>query len=101
MADQITVNYEVLTQIQTKFTQLASDVEDTGRGIGEKALALGEDGWQGRGSDAFYSEMNDSVAPGIRKLKEALGQAAEVVGKISQTYIEADESARNGFTVNQ
>jgi WXG100 family type VII secretion target len=101
MADQITVNYEVLAQIQTKFTQLASDVEGAGRGIGEKTLTLREDGWQGRGSDAFYSEMNDSVAPGIRKLREALEQAAEVVGKISQTYKEADESARNGFTVNQ
>ena len=101
MADQISVNYEVLGQIQNKFTQLASDVEDTGRAIGEKTLTLREDGWEGRGSDAFYSEMNDSVAPGIRKLREALEQAAEVMGKIVQTYKEADESARNGFTVNQ
>jgi WXG100 family type VII secretion target len=99
MADQIVVNYDVLIQVQRKLDQLAGEILETGRNIGAKTQALRQDGWQGRGSDAFYAEMNDKIAPGITGLREALEEASGVMGRIVQAFREADESARTGFEV--
>jgi WXG100 family type VII secretion target len=99
MADQIVVNYDVLTQVQRSFDRLAGEVLETGRNINAKAQTLRQDGWQGRGSDAFYAEMNDKVAPGISGLREALEEASTVMDRIAQAFREADESTRTGLRV--
>ena len=72
MADRIEANYEALGQTQQKLAKLVDDVEQTEKHIGGKTATLCAEGWQGRGSDEFHAEMNDEIAPAIRKLREAL-----------------------------
>ena len=68
-----------------------------GHSIGVQIQALRQDGWQGLGSDAFYGEMNEKVAPGIRKLREALEEASQEMAKIASIFGEAEETARAGL----
>ena len=97
MADRIEVDYDVLQQVHQKFTQLADEVEQMGKHIGRETLALRDEGWQGEGSDAFYEEMDDKVAPAVRQLREALEHAVKVIGNVAQTMRQAEADARSGL----
>lgn len=97
MADRIEADYEALKQAQQKLAKLVDDVEQIDKHIGRKTLTLRDEGWQSEGSDAFYAEMNDEVAPAIRKLREALERSSNVVGEVAKTFREAEEEARSGL----
>jgi WXG100 family type VII secretion target len=99
MAETIQVEYEVLTQAKNKFTQLMDEITQMSNSINGKAEALRQDGWQGRGSDAFYNEMNDRVTPALGRLHQALEQASSTTNQIAEVYHEADESAQQGIIV--
>ena len=97
MAEQVQVNYEVLEQIEKRFAQLASEVQDVGRKISRQQNALRQGGWIGRGSDAFFAEMDDLVLPAIGRLGEALKEGGQVLGRVADLFNEAEESAQGGF----
>ena len=97
MADKIEADYEALRQVYQRLTQLTDDVETIGKHIGTKTLNLRDEGWQGQGSDAFYEEMNSEVAPAIRKLRQSLERATQVIDDIARVLREAEEEARTGF----
>ncbi len=97
MADQIEADYEALKQVHQKLGQLAGDVEQLGKDIGSRTITLHDEGWQGQGSDAFYQEMEEDVAPGIRRLRQALERANGVVEKVAQIIHEAEEEARSSY----
>lgn len=97
MADQIQVNYETLADIQKKFAQITGDVSEMGKQLGSQILDLREKGWKGEASDAFYQEMNEVVAPAIRKLGEALDRAAETTGVVIKTFNNAEDEVKGMF----
>ena len=97
MADQIEANYEQLEAIQNRFAQLADFVEQMGKDTGGKVHTLREEGWQGEGSDAFYSEMSDEIVPAIGRLRASLEKASETIAKVAGTIHEADEEAQGLF----
>jgi len=54
-------------------------------------------GWIGRGSQAFFSEMDGKVLPASNRLQQALGEASRSVKEIAQTIRQAEEEASAVF----
>ena len=98
MAEQIRVNYETLQQIENRFVQLENQVQDMEGKIKTHVAALQQGGWIGRGSDAFYAEMGDSVLPAIGRLGRALEEGGQAVNRVARVFSESEEEARSGFT---
>jgi WXG100 family type VII secretion target len=59
---------------------------------GQVSVLRGGD-WVGQGARKFYDEMDTAVLPGLRRLIEALGQAATVTGRISGVIQQAEADA--------
>jgi WXG100 family type VII secretion target len=99
MAEQVQVNYEALQQIENKFVQLANEVQDVAAKIKTREAALRGGGWIGRGSDAFYSEMDDLVMPAVGRLGQALEEGGQALNRIARIFAESEDEARSGFEV--
>lgn len=54
-------------------------------------------GWIGRGSDAFYNEMGDSVLPAVQKLQDALESAAKTLRQAADRLKSAEQEASARF----
>ena len=98
MAEQIQVNYEALSQIENRFVQLANDVQDMAAKIKRQEATLQRGGWIGRGSDAFYTEMDDLVLPAIGRLSKALEEGGQVLNRVARLFSEAEDEGQSGFT---
>lgn len=96
MSDEIKANYDELEQIATGFTNEAQAIEEMFQSIRSGMDNL-QDAWIGRGSDAFFAEMNDDIIPAINRLRDALNDGGQVTKEISQTMQDADEEASSPF----
>ena len=56
-----------------------------------------EPDWIGRGSQAFFREMQSEVLPALRRLHKALQKANRVTKEIVQTMQHAEEEASSPF----
>jgi WXG100 family type VII secretion target len=97
MAEQIRVNYEALNEMENKFAQLADDVQAMANKIKSLDNSLRQGGWIGRGSDAFYAEMDDLVMPAISRLRQAFDEGGQALNRIARIFGEAEEEAQSGF----
>jgi WXG100 family type VII secretion target len=97
MADQIQVNYEVLNEMENKFVQLAEGVQEMATKIKSRDNSLRQGGWIGRGSDAFYAEMDDLVMPAIARLRRALDEGGQALNRMARIFDEAEQEAQSGF----
>jgi WXG100 family type VII secretion target len=97
MADRIQVNYEVLNEMENRFAQLANEVQDMAAKIKSRDNSLRQGGWIGRGSDAFYNEMDDLVMPAIGRLREALEEGGQALNRVARVFGEAEEEGQGGF----
>ena len=98
MAERIRVNYEALNKIQQEFAQLANDVRDMAGRIKTQDANLRQGGWIGRGSEAFYAEMDDLVMPAIGRLGQALEEGGQALGRVANVLGQAEEEAQSGFS---
>ncbi len=96
-ADIIQANYEALTTVADKFNQQSEVTSQTKQALLRVMNQLQAGGWIGEGSDAFFSEMEGDVLPGVGRLIEALAQAGQVTGQIKQILQGADEEASACF----
>jgi WXG100 family type VII secretion target len=97
MADQIRANYEVLNEMENRFARLANEVQDMAGKIKARETALRQGGWIGRGSDAFYNEMDDLVMPAIGRLGNALQEGGQALNRVARLLSEAEEEGQGGF----
>lgn len=65
--------------------------------VQRSAQALRAGGWEGRGSAAFFAEMDDEIAPALQRLTSALRQAQDVNGQINRLLRQAEEEAAEPF----
>ncbi|MCB0202723.1 MAG: WXG100 family type VII secretion target, partial [Anaerolineae bacterium] len=56
-------------------------------------------GWEGRGSNAFFSEMQGEVLPAVNRLRQAMQEASRITRQIAQTVKQAEEEASSPFKV--
>lgn len=97
MADEIRADYDQLEQVANKFAQQAQAIQQMLQKVRGSMQKLENGGWIGRGSDAFFSEMNGEVMPASQRLQQALGEANRSVKDIMQTVYQAEEEASSVF----
>ncbi len=97
MADEIRADYDQLQDIASRFANQAQVIQEMLQNVRSHMQPLEDGGWIGRGSDAFFSEMNDEVLPATERLQKALEEASRVTNQIAQTIRQAEEEASGLF----
>jgi len=98
MADLIEADYDVLEQVSRRFSQQGDEIQQMLQNIRNRMGQL-QNSWEGRGSQAFFAEMQDEVVPGIDRLRHALEDAGNVTKQVAETLSQAEEEAGNSFRV--
>lgn len=97
MAEVIRVDYEALAKIADRFGQQSEAVADMLTVVRGAMKPLESGGWVGRGSDAFFAEMNGEILPAVQRLADALGQANVVSRQIGELMQGAEDEACTPF----
>ena len=95
--DLIQAKYEELDSIASRFQQRAELIEELHRRIQRSVQVLEQGDWEGKGSAAFFAEMNADMYPAIQRLSAALAEAHSVTRVISKVIENAEEEAANVF----
>jgi len=98
MGEKIEANYEELSNIQRLFTSEAESINQLYTQTRQKVDHLHGAGWIGRGSEAFFAEMQSVVLPSMGRLVKALHDGAQATQRIMQTFQSAEEEAKSIFT---
>lgn len=93
MADRIEVDYQALNKIAKQFSKQARLIEQMHKRVSTETNSLAKDGWIGRGSDAYFREMQEIVLPGVQRLYEALEEANRVTIQINKDMEKAEDEA--------
>ena len=96
MSDQIRADYEKLEEIATRFKGQSSTTFEMMKQMLDVAGAVYHE-WVGKGSDAFYHEMEEVVVPGMKRLVAALDEAGNVTRKIAEVLKAAEGEAAAPF----
>jgi WXG100 family type VII secretion target len=96
-APKVRGDYDQLKQIQQQFSQQAEKVEATAKDLMSKMDTLQGGDWIGEGANQFYQEMESQVIPHMNKLRDAMSQAADTSGKISQAIQDLEERSSKLF----
>jgi WXG100 family type VII secretion target len=99
MADEVKADYDQLEQIANRFGNQSEEIQDMLQQVRSSMEKLESD-WIGRGSEAFFREMQGEVLPAVQRLQQALQEANRVTKEIVQTMQEADEEASSPFRSN-
>lgn len=95
--DEIRADYDRLEQLANQFANQSQAIQQMLQNVRGSMDPLQSGGWIGRGSDAFFSEMQSEVLPGSQRLQEALDEASRVTKQIVQTVKQAEEEAASPF----
>lgn len=95
--DLIQANYEALEEIAARFGRESEGMGELNGRIQQALHALQNGGWEGEGSQAFFTEMENRVNPAAIRLIDALEQAKTVTLELKQLIQEAEEEAARPF----
>jgi WXG100 family type VII secretion target len=95
-ADEIKAEYEQLAQAAKRFDVQGQQIQQTAQSVRRSVETL-RSGWEGRGSHAFFEELQGHVLPSVDRLHLALAQAARVTQQISHLLRQAEEEASQPF----
>ncbi|MER2513743.1 MAG: WXG100 family type VII secretion target, partial [Nitrosomonas ureae] len=93
----IQADYDRLAEVARQFGRNAEAASTLQGQAQRSAQALRAGGWEGRGSAAFFAEMDDEIAPALQRLTSALRQAQDVSGQIGHLMRQAEEEAAEPF----
>ena len=96
MADEIRADYQQLQQVATKFSKQAASINQMRAQVKRSMSAL-QGNWIGKGSESFFSEMQDKVLPGTERLYRALQEAGKITKQMSQIMQQAENDAAAPF----
>ncbi len=97
MANKIQAKYDELDQLSGRLAEGASRVSDMAGKLRSQLDVLQGGGWIGRGSDAFYNEMGDSILPAVQKLEDALESASKTLRQAADRLKSAEQEASARF----
>lgn len=95
-AEIIQAKDDELTNIARQFGRQAEATTQLQKRL-EHSLQSLQSGWQGKGSAAFFAEMNGKVLPVLKRLGSALQQAQRTTSELQQIVKAADEDAAKPF----
>lgn len=97
MAEKIEVNYDQMEQVAGRFANQSQAVQETHQKVHNSMSKLENGGWEGRGSNAFFAEMNGEVLPALHRLQSAIEEANRITKQIVQTMHNAEDEAASPF----
>lgn len=97
MADKTEVDYDQLQNFAKLFESEAEEIQALTKQTDSSVEDLSGGGWVGRGSDAFYAEMNDEVIPAMLRAAKALQEAGRVTKQIAEIFNQAEEESQSNF----
>jgi WXG100 family type VII secretion target len=86
-------NHDELKTIASKFSSEESAVNQLNQSLKSNLDTLQGGDWIGPGATAFFNEMNSDVLPSLKRLQQAMGEAAKVTNQISQAMKNAEGEA--------
>jgi WXG100 family type VII secretion target len=95
--DTVQAQYDHLESIAQRFGQWAESNTDLCTRVRQSVENLMNGGWEGRGADAFFSEMGSEVLPAIDRLSNALQEGQGVIRWIISILQEAEQEAASAF----
>jgi len=99
MSDEIRADYDRLEQVANQFANQSQAIQQMMQNVRSSMDPLEGGGWVGRGSSAFFAEMQSDVLPANERLQQALDEASRVTKQIVQTVKQAEEEASSPFKV--
>ena len=93
----IQAQYDVLEDIANRFQRQSEAQENLKRLLQQRVTKLQQGGWEGRGAQAFFAEMENGVFPAMNRLVHALAQASTVTKQIHAILLEAEREAAAPF----
>ena len=91
--DNIQVDYEELEQITSIFAAQADLIDELKSRLTQAYHPLQDGGWEGKGADAFFQEMDDDIWPMLSRLLEAFEGGETLISQIIRTFQTAEEEA--------
>lgn len=99
-ANVVQVQYDQLSRVANQFGRTAESVAATQQSVLRSAQQLRQGGWQGRGSAAFFTEIDGVVLPAMQRLSAGLKEAQKVTLQIGFLMRQAEEEASRPFRGN-
>ena len=96
-ADTFQVKYDEMEQVGSKFQDQSQTSQEVLDKIKSAMQPLENGGWIGRGSDAFFQEMNSEVLPALTRLVHALAEGSSASKKIAQISKQHEDEASAAF----
>ncbi len=95
--DIIQAEYDQLATVASRFGAQSEASKQLIAQVRRAMQPLQGGGWQGRGSAAFFAEMNGEMLPAMQRLAAALDQARTVTLQVSDVIRQAEEEASRPF----
>ena len=90
---QIRIDHDQMGQIGQVFSTQNSAIAGVNKRIKSAQETLQNGDWIGRGGDAFFKEMEGEINPAMKRLEQAMEEAARVTKQIGQIMNEAEEES--------
>jgi len=97
MSDEIRADYDQLEEVASRFANQSQVIQQMLQKVRSSMGKLEDGGWIGRGSDAFFQEMQGEVLPASLRLQEVLEEASQVARNIIQIVRQAEDEASSPF----
>jgi WXG100 family type VII secretion target len=97
MSDEIRADYDQLEEVASRFANQSQVIQQMLQKVRSSMSKLEDGGWIGRGSDAFFQEMQSEVLPASLRLQEVLDEASQVARNIVQIVRQAEDEASSPF----
>ncbi|MBV9789708.1 MAG: WXG100 family type VII secretion target, partial [Chloroflexi bacterium] len=92
-ADVIQAKYDDLDAIASRFSQQSTAVNALSTQVRRGFEALAGGGWEGKGSAAFFAEMENDVFPAVQRLRQVLDEARTVTLEAKAILERAEQEA--------
>ena len=93
----VQADYHALEEVRQRFSRNAERAAALRSQVEKSANALRQGGWEGRGSSAFFAELDGVVLPAVQRLAAALQQGSVVTQQIATVMRTAEEEAAEPF----
>ena len=94
--DEIRADYQHLEQLASKFENQSQAIQEMLQRVNGGMQKLKE-AWVGKGSDAFFNDMESEVVPASQRLHDVLSQAGQTTKQIAQIMKQGEEEASSRF----
>lgn len=96
-APTIRSDYDQLRSMAQSFRSQSENITKQSQQLKSNMDTLQGGDWIGKGAQAFYREMGDSVLPTMQRLQRALAEASRITQQISQVMKAAEDEASGCF----